>query len=281
MKIVTAVVNNPEFIEIQYYTLKKYFKGEYEFIVFNDTKEFSDFTNDGDTTLKEQIITICNKLNITCINVVNNHHNTMNMSQRHADTFNTYVLKYQIENPDKYLLLDSDMFLVDYFDINKYSQYDCAIVLQSRKDHQINYFWPGLCYFDFTKMKNIELLNWNCCKDCDSGGSMHEWLKLQIKDSVVPKPDDIHYKDETYHTDTIYFIKHLCSCRWNLSKLPENITNEKLIQFLLHDRRNENDTIFCEIYDNVFLHYRAGGNWMGEGLEFHKHQTKSLKDALL
>ena len=33
MKIVTSVVNNPIFIEIQYYTLKKYFKGEFEFIV--------------------------------------------------------------------------------------------------------------------------------------------------------------------------------------------------------------------------------------------------------
>ena len=27
MKVVTAVVNNPIFIEIQYYTLKKYFQG--------------------------------------------------------------------------------------------------------------------------------------------------------------------------------------------------------------------------------------------------------------
>jgi len=34
MKIVTAVVNNPIFIEIQYNTLKKYFQGEYEFIIF-------------------------------------------------------------------------------------------------------------------------------------------------------------------------------------------------------------------------------------------------------
>ena len=34
MKIITSVVNNPLFIEIQYYTLQKYFQGEYEFIVF-------------------------------------------------------------------------------------------------------------------------------------------------------------------------------------------------------------------------------------------------------
>ena len=34
MKIITAVVNNPDFIEIQYWTLKEHFKGEYEYIVF-------------------------------------------------------------------------------------------------------------------------------------------------------------------------------------------------------------------------------------------------------
>ena len=51
MKIVTSVVNNPTFIEIQYYTLQKYFKGEYEFIVFNDAKDFPDFTNGNDITI--------------------------------------------------------------------------------------------------------------------------------------------------------------------------------------------------------------------------------------
>jgi len=55
MKIITAVVNNPIFIEIQYYTLKKYFQGEYEFIVFNDAKDFPDFTNYNDITIKSQI----------------------------------------------------------------------------------------------------------------------------------------------------------------------------------------------------------------------------------
>ena len=64
MKIVTAVVNNPTFIEIQYYTLKKYFKGDYELIVFNDAKDFPDMTNGNDITIKKKIEDICNKLNI-------------------------------------------------------------------------------------------------------------------------------------------------------------------------------------------------------------------------
>ena len=61
MKIVTAVVNNVDFIEIQYHSLKKYFKGDWEFIVFNDAKEFPDFTNGGDISIKNKITNLLYK----------------------------------------------------------------------------------------------------------------------------------------------------------------------------------------------------------------------------
>ena len=124
MKIITSVINSTEFIQIQYHTLKKYFKGDYDFIVFNDAKDFPDLTNGEDLTIRSKIIDLCDYLDIECINVPNNHHEKMNMSDRHADTFNTCVLTYQKDNPDKYLLIDSDMFLIDYFDIDKFSLCD-------------------------------------------------------------------------------------------------------------------------------------------------------------
>ena len=62
MKVLTAVVNNPIFIEIQYYTLKKYMKCDYEFIVFNDAKGFPDFTNGGDVSVKNIIQKVCSSL---------------------------------------------------------------------------------------------------------------------------------------------------------------------------------------------------------------------------
>jgi hypothetical protein len=278
MKIITAVVNNPAFIEIQYHTLKKYFQSEYEFIVFNDAKDFPDFTNGNDITIKKQIQDICIKLDINCINIPNNNHKqNMNAATRCADSMN-YILEYQKNNHDKYLLLDSDMFLVDYLDINKYSQYDCAIVLQNRNDGRINYFWNGIYYFDINKMKNFELLNWNCCKDCDVGGMMQEWLKKQLGNTTAPNTDEIRWTNKLFHTNDIYFIKHLWSCTWYINELPQNLQdNKELIDFLKNDVRNQNGKFFCEIYDNVFLHYRAGGNWRNEGLTLHKQLTQSLK----
>lgn len=282
MKIITAVVNSPTFIEIQYHTLKKYFKGYYEFIVFNDAKDFPDFTNGDDVTIKTQIEDMCSTLGITCINIPNAGHKTNFCAvSRCADSMN-YILEYQKNNPDKYLLLDSDMFLVDDFDIAIYEKYDCAIVLQSRNNHRINYLWNGVYYFDMTKMKNIDLLNWSHCTYCDVGGMMQEWLKLQTANTVIPTTDDIRWRNNIYHTNTIYFIKHLWSCTWDMSELPENLKkNTKLVDFIKNDIRNINNKFFCEIYDNVFLHYRAGGNWRKEGLNVHNKLTQMLKDSLL
>ena len=46
------------------------------------------------------------------------------------------------------------------------------------------------------------------------------------------------------------------------TQIPKNLQgNNKLIHFIKTDPRNQNDKFFCEIYDNKFLHYRAGGNW--------------------
>jgi hypothetical protein len=290
MKIVTAVVNNPTFIEIQYHTLKKFLKctntESYEFIVFNDAKAFPDFTNGGDTTIRSKIEEICLALNIKCISIPNDHHqyDTCGAGHRCAESMN-YILNYQITNPDKYLLLDSDMFLIDYLDINKYSQYDCAVLLQSRHNHNTNYIWNGIYYFDIPRMKNLEMLNWNLAHDCDVGGMMQQWLKTQMLNKPMPNTDDLRWKKgESFNTDSIYFIQHLWSCTWNEEEMPENLKGETyaaLLTFLKEDVRNVNQKFFCEIYDNVFFHYRAGGNWNNEGMNLHNELTKKLRKILL
>jgi hypothetical protein len=281
MKVVTAVVNNPDFIEMQYYTLKKYMKGEYEFIIFNDAKDFPDFTNDGDMNIKVHIENMCTKLNIKCINIPNEHHKELqSAAARCADAMN-YILEYQKQHPDKYLLLDSDMFLIADFDVNRYKDYSCAIVLQQR-ENDIFYFWNGIYYFDMNKLTDIELLNWNTTPKCDVGGMMQTWLKKKLQDKSFPDCLTIRYSDITFTVNDIYFIKHLWSCTWNESEMPHTIENYKaLVEFIISDKRNENGKFFCEIYENVFLHYRAGGNWRREGLSFHIQQTKKLKDLLM
>jgi hypothetical protein len=191
-----------------------------------------------------------------------------------------FILNYQKQNPDKYLLIDSDMFLIDYFYIEEYDNYHSAIVLQSRNNSEINYFWNGLCYFDINKIKNLELLNWNCSTFCDVGGMMQEWLKNNTTN--IPNTDEIRFTNNIFHKDNIYYIKHLWSCSWDVTEMPENLkNNNELLEFFSSDPRNNNGKFYCEIYDNKFLHYRAGGNWDKRDIRMHVNLSNKLSKLLI
>ena len=113
-RVVTNVCNNPIIIELQYLLLKKFLKTEFEFIVFNDAKDWPDKTNSDDPTMRQQIIDICEKWSIQCINVENKYQQSRNirnygMSQRHADCL-LRIYDMMKKEKGEYLLMDSDMF---------------------------------------------------------------------------------------------------------------------------------------------------------------------------
>jgi hypothetical protein len=129
------------------------------------------------------------------------------------------------------------------------------------------------------KLTNTELMNWDTCDHCDVGGSMQEWLKKQC--SEFPSVETIRWENNIFENKNVLFLRHLWSCTWNISEIPNHcMQNPALIEFLKKDRRNENGKLFCEIYDDVFLHYRAGGNWRQEGVNSHFEAAKQLRDIL-
>jgi hypothetical protein len=269
LEIVTAVVNNPKFIELQYKTLKKFVKGEFRFTVFNDSKLFADFTNYGNTNLYSDIREVCQKLDIKCIKIPNqNHMFNKDAAKRCADAYN-FMLMYMLENPGKYLSIDSDMFLISEFNVNQLDNYNVAIVPQFRG--HIEYFWNGIFYFDTIIMKNKQFLKWNNGfyegENTDVGGAMYQWLRLEKQRNL------------NLENSTIYKIKHLPSLTWNSDSLPENVS-KKVLNFCDTDCRNEKGQYFTEIYDTRWLHYRAGGNWRGEGLKVHMDLTRKLDNMI-
>lgn len=292
MKVITSVVNNPIFIMLQYMTLRHYMKCPYEYIVFNDAKEFPDITNNGNIKIKQEIRDTCSQFKIQCIDIPNAHHQHVpNMSGRHAETFTKHVLRYQKEHPDKYLLIDSDMFLFDYFDTDLYDQYDCAFVPQYRDD--MIYMWPGFCYLDFTKITNVDLLSWDGSPRCDSGGMTQFWLKTQKNPYKIMHLWSLNWSEESF-TDvkTVKADGNILT----LTQLsdptqpgppgtnaggPINISIN-LLNFCKKDPRNKErpGKYFCEIYDQKFLHYRAGSNWLNEGMDLHMKLSKQLYDVM-
>jgi len=286
MKIITSVVNNPIFIEIQYYTLKKYLLNcDYEFIVFNDAKTYPDFTNGNDVTIRDKIFETCKKLNIQCIPVTNAHQQFMDCPVIRCVEAMNFMYDYMLNNKDEYLILDSDMFLIDYMDINKYRKYDCAIVLQCREQYlKIEYIWNGLFYFNLHKMNNPELINWDQLLNSDVGGLSNTWLLLQ--NIVLPDTIKLRTMDKTAlntlnQNNKIYFIRHLWSLTWNDIEMPDKLKNSKIANFIRNDPRNKDGRYYCEIYDDVFLHYRGGGDWSRKGLEFHIALANDLKYTLI
>lgn len=293
MKVVTAVVNNPRFIELQYFSLKRFMPCEYEFIVFNDAKTFKDFTNGGDLTTKQRIIDMCTKYDIKCIDIPNEHHiYNIYASDRTADSMN-FIMNYQKRYPDEYLLLDSDMFLIDTFDIEKYRKYHCAFVLQRRESNkcdkcnryeEIYYLWNGIFYFNLLKMDlfNFNLLSWNRHVNCDTGGLTSIWYNNHLSrfNETIPSFDEIANNNTS--SKTIYYINFKKSETWNENDAPDCVkNNEKLLKYLQQDPRNKDKKFFSEIYDDCIFHYRAGGNWKGGGLDFHNSLSQKLLNVIL
>lgn len=260
MKVIVPVVNNPIFIKLQYQLLQKFMPCSFEMIVVNDAKGFSDYTNFGNIKIREEIIIMCENLKIKCINYDNSHHMyVLNASSRHADVLKNIKTIMKNET-NRYMILDSDMFPIYNINIDKlFSKKNGAIVLQNRGD--IDYMWPNFFFMDTGSVSDFDILDWDISPGCDSGGASQHWLKNQNRQDI-------------------YFIHHLYSCSWNKYSLPSHFRSDELIDFLEKDLRNKDNKFWCEIYDETFLHYRAGSNWNSEGVDVHRVMFDRLEKTL-
>jgi hypothetical protein len=259
IKIITPVCNNPTFIRMQYEGFKKHIHEPYEFIVYNDCKRWPDYSNFNDITLFDKIHAVCNELGLTCIDVPNeSHRQQQGASWRHAGTMN-WIFERMRSEPGEYFIIDSDMFLIDTLDLNKYRQKSAAVVPQERPG--IHYIWPNLFYMDTRRLSHQELMNFNPTRNADSGGSTYDWLSKQTADDV-------------------YMIRHFPSMQWDT--LPRAyVEYPALLDFLKGDPRNRNGKYFCEIYEETILHYRAGSDWEKRGRGIHTVLTERLTNVLL
>lgn len=263
--IATAVVNNPTFVEMQFKTLQRFFKSPFRFIVFNDAKAFPDSTNGGDVTIKKRIRDVCESLGIECIDIPNDHHkHNGSISMRHTESMR-HIMKFIHENHARYILLDSDMFLVSPLDPEEYFQDHIAAVIPQNRvldGVHVTYIWPGLCFLDVPRIPDIGELCFDLEVGLDSGGRSRLWYDLQ-KQKGTP----------------VMTLTHKSSLGWTINDMPRQL--DYLRDFFISDPRNQKGKMFCEIYADVFLHYRAGSNWVGEGMDLHHEITEMLRRYLI
>jgi hypothetical protein len=123
-------------------------------------------------------------------------------------------------------------------------------------------------------------MNWHCTPTTDTGGMMYKWLHTKV--SEFPNTNELKTNGtKTLTNNRVRFLTYFPKLGWNMNSIPKNIRNKKLIDFLIGDSRNSNGNFYCELYDNKFLHYRAGGNWEKKDLKSHLKLATQLKNALL
>jgi glycosyltransferase involved in cell wall biosynthesis len=139
ISIVTIFNKHEEFIKLQYNSILKHIKGEYEYIVFDNAS-----TEEQSNKIK----IICDELNIKCIRINVNYNTTPSyiagnaLNESFAHLSDKIVFK-----------IDSDMFFISEINLSELcSNYDLFYI-----ETNYDYMWSGVFSINMNKIKGINL----------------------------------------------------------------------------------------------------------------------------
>lgn len=248
--IISVVYNQPQFIEYQYQSLKKYIIGDFKYIVYDNS-------NDHNITL--QFHEICKKLNITYVRVDQSQiFKRDNASLRAGQSLN-FSIRHLLSNykDSKYLfIIDSDMFLIEYIDIPKELENVDFIGIPQTKNHII-YYTNQLAFVNLQKCINfhevdfspaiVDKINGDCGVLLYNYFRKYADIRIGIFDAIHSnQTTDKNYKDLFPNK---YFIEYF---EKEFKLTPNTIIN------LLY-----NNKCFSEFYfKKKIMHLKSGSNWM-------------------
>ena len=191
----TAADKRPDFIPLQYQSLKRFLKDEYEFVVLNNALDSK--------KRQAEISRICSELGIRCVKVTKDKKFniigeqkvfTWLGSYRNANVGTAYPIKWawnmmiEENSHNLFAIIDSDMFLCrDISFIEEIGDNDSAIIIQYRGPQErrskmnVSYIWNALCVFDASKIPDLKAMRWDCGTvnghRVDVGGYIHHWFQ--------------------------------------------------------------------------------------------------------
>ena len=199
IKIYTLSDQRPDLIPIQYESIKKYIKDDFEYIVLNNAHGTNGVMfSQNNEERKQKIFEICDSLKVKCLEV---------LLEDEFQYFNGY-LNFDKNSPNKYpnpnfacsypimwlweryitedesisVIIDSDMFFIKEISISEMmSGYNCSFIPHYRDSMKIGYPWNGFVIVDPSNMPNPKELNWGCGRvndvPVDVGGLGYFYLK--------------------------------------------------------------------------------------------------------
>lgn len=181
--IVTYSHKRPDFIYLQYDSIKKHVKSKYEYIVFNNSIDNIETYN--------QIHDICSELGVKCVDIqltedlkfINGESNFNNNKYTNPNLACSYPLIWSFKNYfnadyDIISVIDSDMFFINDIDIeNEINNKDMIYIPQYRDYGRVHYPWNAFICLNIKRNKNLLNLNWHPGSvngvACDVGGQAH------------------------------------------------------------------------------------------------------------
>ncbi len=279
--IFTFSYNRPDFIEIQYKTLKKFLKDDYEFVVFNDAPDLSEN--------EKSITNMCKKLNIKHIRIPQNIHSKPYLKRWPGEDYNHPTIRccnviqyslntYGFNHDDIVLLLDSDIFLIREFSIQEFlKNYDIVSFPQQKANNNfiITQLSVHLTFLNMPFLHNRNNMDFNCGKvfdvPVDAGGQTYFYLRNN--------PDL-----RIYYLNNQNIKEFYCENCFNLNK---NLCNHNTV-LLKQLNFSENEINFIQsgpenidfLFNKRFLHYRSGSNWNNQSEEYHRKKTNLLNNFI-
>jgi hypothetical protein len=186
ISIFTYAHKRPDFIEMQYETIKKYLKCEYEFVVFNNAID--------NVQQYSEIHSICKRLNIKCVDVEleKDMQVTTGVTNFNGNAYITpnvacsYPIMWSFRNyvtTEKLVcILDSDMFFVNDVDlVSIIEDKDIVYIPQYRQNHKIKYIWNAFVLLNLAKRPELKNLDWTPApingENMDVGSQTHYYVK--------------------------------------------------------------------------------------------------------
>jgi hypothetical protein len=285
IKVITTVAAWPETLEVTRNLLKKHLAEDFELIAFVDTPEKKSAFNLWDAKLRERAFetaqTVCERAYLIPEKSHKNRREIFpdtkekkakNANTRAADTLQT-AWNLEIHRSEKpVMILDNDMFpIADFSFYEKLNLHSIRGVVNTSKDpnseKRIDWIWSGLLYINPSKMQSKDIWSFDCGEvdgiPVDVSGQSHHWLAKHRNT-----------------TEGLTVLKHLASCHWRISDSPIKIS-DSLSMFINSDDRNVDGNIFCELYDETFLHFRAGSNWRIEKPDVVINRNSKFLEALI
>ena len=285
--ILTTQTQNYDFLEIQAHQLEKHIKFPFIFLAGIDLEGSISTVSMTESEIRERFVQIGEKTKTLILEIPKEIHtkrklifpdknlktfgNQAKPANRCADSLQFLLAIVPWWKFGSLLFIDGDMFPVNDLQAPLVSEKNLFRGIpqnQTSFKRTVDYFWGGYFWIHnscpFHHLLNFQNGFVNRV-NTDVGGGMSHFA------------NSLRYFGFPYTNST-----HLSSGCWDSSHLDPMRLDMAFKDFIRSDGRNgHSGSFYSELYDEVFFHYRAGGNWTGNLVQDEEKRRSLLREILI